>query len=186
MLFVTLLVLWVVVNTSKAVSPCQTKCPYSNSSYVLGYYWRDYFGTVPDDAFPGGIDEEAQATFIGQVYIKEYELLPGTLYRGCPKIRTSAYQSELTPDKNIKILCTNSGHKLKWKPAKQGELYKLTNCHLVIGGSEAGLVVYIGRTVYNCQTIIGKVFQDDATNSGLWIPGTNNRFTDFEVLTYNC
>ncbi|KAK4877867.1 hypothetical protein RN001_010373 [Aquatica leii] len=157
-----------------------------NGRTVFRVLLARFFGTIPNDALPGSLDEEGDVTFIGQVYIKEHELLSGTLYRGCSKIYTSAHAFVLTPDKNIKALCTNKPYKFKWKVTRVRELHKLTNCHLVIGGSEVGLTVYIGRTFYNGITLVGKVFQDDASNAGLWIPGNNQRIDDFEVLTYNC
>ncbi|KAF5294694.1 hypothetical protein FQR65_LT10711 [Abscondita terminalis] len=187
MRLILLVFIYFFAKTSWGLSPCPTKCPNHNSSYVLDYYWRDYFGTVPYDAFPGGLDEEDQITYIGQVYLKEYELLPGTLYRGCPIILTSAYDiTEIKSNKFIKILCSNLPYKLKWKATRQGEVNTLTGCHLVIGGAEVGVTVYIGRTRFNGQTIIGKVFYGEGIDSALAIPGTNQRFTNFEILTYNC
>ncbi|KAK4877865.1 hypothetical protein RN001_010371 [Aquatica leii] len=182
---VILLTLLFLVGCSNALSPCGVKCRNYSTSYVLGYYWRDFYGTVPLDAVPGGLDEEGDVTFIGQVYIKEYELLPGTIYHGCSKISTSAYDKDIIADKNIKILCSSALHKLKWKLVNKNELNQLTNTHLVIGGSEIGLFINIGRIAYNGQTIIGKVLQNDPNNNGLAIPGTNTRFSNFEILTYN-
>ncbi|KAF5291624.1 hypothetical protein FQA39_LY14346 [Lamprigera yunnana] len=184
---VLLVLLGIFGSGAFGASPCGVKCGcYTNSTHVLGYYWKEFFGSIPFDAVPGGYDEEGATTYIGQVYMQEYGLLTGTLYRGCSKIHTSAYDKDIIHDRNIKILCSNVQNRLKWMPTKKGEHYKLSNCHLVIGGTETDLIEVIGRIYYNGQAIVGKVFRDDAKSSGLWIPGVNSGFPNYEVLTYNC
>ncbi|KAF5303167.1 hypothetical protein FQA39_LY10080 [Lamprigera yunnana] len=185
-MYLTALLVGFVVNYATAVSPCGVKCSCESATYVLPYYWKEFFGTIPLDAVQGGVDEDGDPTYIGQAYLQEFGLLPGSLYKGCPKILTSAYDKDIIRDNYIKILCSNDKYLLKWTPTKQGEHHKLTNCHLVIGGLEVGLTVNIARTRFNGETIIGKAFQDDANNSGLWIPGSRTRFTSYEILTYNC
>ncbi|KAB0805040.1 hypothetical protein PPYR_02010 [Photinus pyralis] len=175
------------LNLAYTISPCGTSCPTNTSAYYeLGYYWRDYFGVVPYDAFPGGQGESGHQTYIGQVYSTNYELLPGTIYNGCHQLRTSARDKELIFEKNMKILATDHSAKLKWIPTKRDSHHLLTDCHLVVGGAEGGATVNIGRINFNGQTIVGTTFPDKVPNNGLWIPGRNTSFDSYEILTYNC
>lgn len=33
---------------------------------LLGYYWKDYAGVIPGDAYPAGVDQNGKPIFIGQ------------------------------------------------------------------------------------------------------------------------
>ncbi|KAF5289368.1 hypothetical protein FQR65_LT11879 [Abscondita terminalis] len=153
-----------------------------------GYYWRDYVGHIPPDAVEGGLDKSGNPTYIGQVYTKQYELLPATIYSGCPFAVASAYNHRFEVDKNIKILCSNEQDKLAWVLTKNEETHLLFNCHMVIGGFEVGQTLNIGRVNHGGHTIIGKVFSYPLGNRGLWIPNNAHEanFLQYEILTYGC
>ena len=154
----------------------------------VGYYWRDYLGEIPSDAVAGGMNRADKPTYIGQVYIKGVELLPATIRRNTLNATTSAHNKEIYANKNIKILCSNEIDKLTWIATKSNELHLLSNCNLVIGGSEVDHTLYIGRVNHGGRTIIGKVFSRRKGFNGLWIPynGHEINFKTFEVLAFNC
>lgn len=65
----------------------------------------------------------------------------------------------------------------------------LTECDQVIGGTEIGQVLTIGRVNLQGSVIIGKVFANHLTNKGLWIAsgdGGPANYLSFELLNYNC
>ncbi|KAF2900132.1 hypothetical protein ILUMI_06050 [Ignelater luminosus] len=168
---------------------CQVPCTPSNTpAHIFDYYWRDYVGIIPEDAIPGGKDKAGVTTYIGQVYIKDRELLPATIYPGCKTARASAYNKELQTEKNVKILCGRHLEKYKWKTTKNEETHLLTDCHLVVGGHEVGHNLNFGRVNHDGQVVVGKVFSNPLSNRGLWIPynGQETHFLSYEILTYGC
>uniref|UniRef100_A0A1Y1MK88 Uncharacterized protein n=1 Tax=Photinus pyralis TaxID=7054 RepID=A0A1Y1MK88_PHOPY len=177
------LILIICVNLAFATSE-----PATCQQAPLGYYWRDYVGEIPYDAVPGGIDKSGQPTYIGQAYIKGFELLPATITAGSTTAMASAYNIAMPVNKNIKILCSNQLDKFSWLVTKSEEAHLITNCHLVIGGSEVDEIVHIGRVNHHGQTVIGKVFSYRPVFKGLWIPhdGHELNFASYEILTYNC
>ncbi|KAK5646301.1 hypothetical protein RI129_004765 [Pyrocoelia pectoralis] len=168
------------------VLPASASGPCNKPS--LGYYWRDYVGEIPYDAVPGGKDKSGLPTFIGQAYIKGFELLPATINAGSPTAIASAYNIMMPVNKNIKILCSNELEKFSWLVTKSEEAHLITNCHLVVGGSEVDQTLHIGRVNHDGQTVIGKVFSYRPGGKGLWIPygGHEIHYTSYEILTYNC
>ncbi|KAF2897898.1 hypothetical protein ILUMI_08277, partial [Ignelater luminosus] len=164
--------------------------PSSNTENSLefpGYYWRDYTGIIPPDAIEGGTDESGSPTYIGQVYIKEYELLPAIITRGCKTVITTAYGEERTSDKNTKILCARDKRKFEWVPTKSEETHLMTNRHFVIGGTEIGHNLNIGRINHGGRLLTGKIFSYPLPNRGLAVPyeGKPIVYQSYEILTYN-
>ncbi|KAF5287607.1 hypothetical protein FQA39_LY15810 [Lamprigera yunnana] len=153
-----------------------------------GYYWRDYYGKIPSDAVQGGLDKQGNPTYIGQVYIKGFELLPATIYKESKKAVTSAYNIRMEVDKDIKILCSDEKEGFEWRATKNEETHLMVNCHLVVGGSEVGQTLNIGRVNSDGETIIGKVFSHPLLNRGLWVPQKSGaaHFLTYEILTYGC
>ncbi|KAJ8928578.1 hypothetical protein NQ314_018864 [Rhamnusium bicolor] len=54
------------------------------------YYWREYAGEIPFDAVTGGTDVDNKTTYISQVNLNEYGIIPVTIYPG-EKICNSKY-----------------------------------------------------------------------------------------------
>ncbi|KAK5650789.1 hypothetical protein RI129_001818 [Pyrocoelia pectoralis] len=155
------------------------------------YYWREYNGNIPHDAIPGGLDQEANPTYIGQVYLGKTGLLPATIKQGFNSALTSAGGKtiEAKQIENIKILCSSDQSKLKWVTTRCEDKRLFNgNCHVVNGGSEGGQIVHIGRTCHDSQIIIGRVFSFYEHWRGLWIPhnGGNTHFWPYEILTFDC
>lgn len=53
---------------------------------LLDYYWRDYTGDIPEDAVEGGRDLNHRTTYIGQVYVKNFGIIPVTIYPGTTSV----------------------------------------------------------------------------------------------------
>ncbi|XP_031346333.1 uncharacterized protein LOC116173158 isoform X2 [Photinus pyralis] len=188
--FVSLLALVIIEDISvSCIRRLYCPCVETTTKHeVLGYYWRDYSGKTPSDAVIGGYDSFGRETYIGQVFKKDYDLLPATFTFDCTSGIATAHGRVLYVDKNMKILCSVEPELMKWVPIKVGELDKLSDCTLVVGGSEDERLLHIGRVKYHGETIIGKVVSGGRGTRGLWIPysGSSIHFTSYEMLTYNC
>lgn len=44
------------------------------------YYWREFHGTIPEDAVPGGLDMDRKISYIGQAYSSGIGVYPGNIY----------------------------------------------------------------------------------------------------------
>ncbi|KAK5638617.1 hypothetical protein RI129_012912 [Pyrocoelia pectoralis] len=150
----------------------------------LEYYWREYSGDIPFDAVPAGVDKLGNPTYIGQVYMQGFGLLPATITKGSNYATTSSQGRAIQTNENIKILCSLEQSKLKWI----GSNIKEEQCLLVNGGSEANQIIHIGRANHEGEIIIGRVFNNWEMYKGLWIPynGAQIHFTTYEVLTFDC
>ncbi|RZB40658.1 uncharacterized protein BDFB_011470, partial [Asbolus verrucosus] len=152
------------------------------------YYWRDYHGTLPNDAVLAGIDSQGQPVYIGLVYIRGFELLPATFYPVQGIARTTAYSSILEPTENIRILCSPHPEAFEWLSIQSKDLQYYTYLNLIPGGNEVGENLYIGRVFRDNGAIIGKIFRHERDNRGIWFPygkGPANSLT-YEILAYNC
>ncbi|KAF2887736.1 hypothetical protein ILUMI_18437 [Ignelater luminosus] len=178
-----------VVHLTTVFGSCSAPSPHVvNSNQIPDYYWKEYIGIIPQDAVEGGTDAVGNPTYVGQAYIQKYELLPGFITIGCKTLTTVAYALELTPNENVKILCARDKRKFEWVPTKKEDLHMLIGRHFVVGGSEVGKTLYIGRVHYENRIIVGKFFNSvPLVNYGLAIPyqGKPVNFNSFEVLTYN-
>ncbi|KAF2897471.1 hypothetical protein ILUMI_08701 [Ignelater luminosus] len=180
--------LCVIYVTTIHGTKCQV-CPqcFIKSNEVPDYYWREYVGIIPEDAVEGGTDEFDNPTYVGQAYFEQFGLLPAIIFPACRKAHTTAHTSEVTTDKNIKILCSKHKENLEWIQTKSDETHLLTDRRLVVGGYEVGQTLNIGRLLYDGRVIVGKVFSYPLPNKGLWIPYNERpmNFQSYEILTYN-
>ncbi|KAK4886676.1 hypothetical protein RN001_002947 [Aquatica leii] len=149
------------------------------------YYWRDYVGIIPNDALPGGFDKSRARTYIGQILTKDL-LLPATIHNGSKTSVASANGETIYVDNFVKILCTRNRGRYRWVTTENSKTHLLTNFHLVIGGTEAGYVLNIGRVAHDMQVIVGKVFAHHTPYKGLTIPYNNTEITyqSYELLVY--
>ncbi|KAF5302555.1 hypothetical protein FQR65_LT00927 [Abscondita terminalis] len=152
-----------------------------------GYYWRDYDGVIPRDALAGGLDENGEPIYIGQVLYYD-KLLPAKIY---PYDKNAYYTwgTEYSTRENVKILCTPYPEKLRWVDTKKDELHLLINTHLVKGGFEPVYDIYIGRGFHKMQTLVGRIRAGNAPhlNIGLYVsvPSKEVIVPSFQVLTYD-
>ena len=78
---------------------------------ILGYYWRDYTGEIPEDAFPGGLDINQKPTYIGQAYLKGVGLIPTSLYPGQPSMKLACDWKANYSNIGMKVrTCTKTKH----------------------------------------------------------------------------
>ncbi|KAK5638649.1 hypothetical protein RI129_012944 [Pyrocoelia pectoralis] len=153
---------------------------------ISNYYWREYNGKIPNDAYAAGADLLGRATYIGLV-LSRHGLLTGTIVPNYNYIVTTQATLVIPNDiKNTKILCSAEPGQLKW--TKVGEDLLSDSCPFVYGGGEQDHVLHIGRINHEGETIVGIVYTDWDEWKGLWIVynGKPVHFTSYEILTFNC
>ncbi|KAF5292707.1 hypothetical protein FQR65_LT11175 [Abscondita terminalis] len=133
-----------------------------------GYYWRDYEGIIPCDAYPSGLDSSGRNIYVGQV-LHGNKLIPGKIYEGDPNIYFQYRQAALQSATNIKILCTKSPHALEWYATTANDIPMITNQLIVRGGFEPNTYTYVGRVYTGGETAVGKVICLDTECLGLYI-----------------
>ncbi|CAH1371055.1 unnamed protein product [Tenebrio molitor] len=152
----------------------------------LDYYWRDYYGKIPDDAVEGGKDIRGNPTYIGQAFVLHHGILIGQIYPGQISLTTSKEGIHVTNVYN-KILCSPKQDNFVWVPGNAATLHLTTiNKHLVPGGMEWGKVLNIGRVKYQGELIIGKVCSGTIGKAKLYFPykGAEITVSSYEILTY--
>ncbi|KAB0803630.1 hypothetical protein PPYR_00600 [Photinus pyralis] len=152
------------------------------------HYWREYTGLIPHDAFIAGTNRQGLPIYIGQTFFKDAGLLPTTIDPNSSTIEATAWGKVLTTDKNVKILCSQNPGNYSWVPTKIENMHLLTQCNLVVGGTESETTLYVGRVIHELEMKVGKVFPNFSDYKGLGIPhnGGQTKYNTFEVLAYNC
>lgn len=153
---------------------------------VKGFYWRDFDGQVPDDAFEGGLDRNGKPIYIGQVYANF--LIPAQIYSTGNKAYYEYAGMEYGVTENIKILCTQRPEQFEWISTDTSKINSITDKHLIIGGYEPGCTTYIGRIRQEGEILVGKALADNlAMYQGLHVTqkGKTAKHTAFEVLAFN-
>ncbi|RZB94396.1 DUF3421 domain containing protein, partial [Asbolus verrucosus] len=151
------------------------------------YYWRDFYGEIPDDAVPGGLDRNHKITYIAQVYFANHGILTTRLYQG-EKSVTASRDGIHTSDVFIKVLCSHQLQKFSWVPATASRLHtELIGRHLVVGGTENGKILNIGRVTYQGEVIVGKVCGYNIGDAQMFFPYQNKEISvsSYEVLVYD-
>ncbi|XP_022908628.1 uncharacterized protein [Onthophagus taurus] len=144
-------------------------------------YWRDYKGTIPNDAVPTD-----NGTYIAQVILASGGNIPGTLYQYKKVAVSAASGKRLEFLNNIKVLCSPKPSALKWKFVNTNQLDAKFLDKCVVGGFEIGYTLYIGKVFHEGEWKIGKVFPPNAKYTGLtvWRDDGNSYPThDFQILT---
>lgn len=151
----------------------------------FGYYWRDFDGSVPADAYPGGLDINNNPIYIGQVYAKF--LIPAKIYFNDPTAYYEYDGKEHGVKHNIKILCTEHPEQFEWIKTDNERIKDITDRYLVNGGYEPGCTTYIGRVRSEGEVLVGKALTDNnPLTAGLHVTknGVGHRFISFEVLSF--
>lgn len=73
--------------------------------FVEGYYWREYRGFIPEDAFPGGRDRDNRTTYIAQV-LSDKLLIPGEIHDSEKRAYYEWGFREHVATENIKVIYT--------------------------------------------------------------------------------
>ncbi|KAF2888227.1 hypothetical protein ILUMI_17947 [Ignelater luminosus] len=150
-----------------------------------GYYWKDYAGLIPDDAYQAGLDHNGRPIFIGQTIHADY-LVTVKLYHTGGKGYYPFGNREHAIERQIKVLCTMQPERFIWVQTTSDSVAYISDGRLVIGGSDRNNPTYIGRMFYKLETTVGKIIADDR-KWGLYIvhDGDEMSFQTFEVLVYN-
>ncbi|RZC35800.1 DUF3421 domain containing protein, partial [Asbolus verrucosus] len=111
-----------------------------------------------------------QSTYIAQLFLVDHGLLPTRLYKG-EKTVTASRNGVHTSDEFIKILCSKQPEKFVWLPVTAQNLHtEIIGKHLVVGGTENGKVVNIGRGAYQEEVVVGKVCSYNIGNALMYFP----------------
>ncbi|GJQ68813.1 hypothetical protein Trydic_g19801 [Trypoxylus dichotomus] len=141
------------------------------------YYWRDYTGTIPDDAV------RFENLYIAQIPYNGF--LPATLYSDRKEAVTECYGRKVTMKQGIKILCDTLTEAFEWDWVNVHHLTEEKLQDYVIGGVEDGSTLYIGKVFHEGEWKIGKVFPRSSGWKGLriWYNGGDKYVTpDFQLL----
>ena len=152
---------------------------------MTGYYWRDFDGSIPQDAYPGGRDINNRSIYIGQV-LSNNLLIPAKIYYNKSKAFYEYAGKEYESEDNVKVLCTQQPENFKWIPTNNEDLKNLTDVFLVKGGFEPGCTTYIGRLRFEGEVLVGKALTGNPLNQGCYVTkkGHGHRHSSFEVLSF--
>ncbi|KAF5297401.1 hypothetical protein FQR65_LT01332 [Abscondita terminalis] len=157
----------------------------SISRFAIGYYWRDFDGTVPEDALPGGLDNTNKRIYIGQVFATY--LIPAKIYTNDKNAYYEYGGKEFNVTENVKILCTQHPEQFSWISTDNHRIKSITSAALVIGGFEPGCTTYIGRTRKGGEVLVGKALADNhPDHEGLHVTQNHVAYhsSEFDVLAY--
>ncbi|KAJ8956207.1 hypothetical protein NQ314_006762 [Rhamnusium bicolor] len=126
------------------------------------YYWRDWNGTAPTDAFIAGNDTRG-AVYIAQAFLKNQGLYVGQILGGERSITINPTLSTgpLQASSVLKVLCTNKDT-LRWIPSNTTVTQKLIKyTRPVIGGvAYNNNTIYVAKYILNNYLFIGSVHTD--------------------------
>ncbi|RZB38911.1 DUF3421 domain containing protein [Asbolus verrucosus] len=159
---------------------------FTMQSQSCDYYWRDYNGMIPDDAFPGGKDKDGNDIYIGQIYVHCYGLCIGPIFPGRREVEFYCWGTNRVTNV-IKILCTQRPDDLKWLTTNYSTFHLHTiNKNLVIGGydgkAEQVHNYYIGRIGYDGMVQIGTA--DSLTAQTVYFYFLHNNKEFYRIQTY--
>ncbi|KAK5638887.1 hypothetical protein RI129_013182 [Pyrocoelia pectoralis] len=124
-------------------------CFFSTAlSIKPNFYWRDYDGTIPDDAIRGG-KLNGKTTYIGLVATVEGPV-SALIIPGDPKAYTTMDGKAVISLKGAKILCTTVPCRFVWTKKLED------NCVYVTGSYIDSAAVYIGRATYEGNVVTGR------------------------------
>ncbi|KAJ3642684.1 hypothetical protein Zmor_025445 [Zophobas morio] len=125
---------------------------------VLGHYWRDYTGEIPEDAFPGGHDSNNKPIYIGQAFLKGGEMIPTSIYPGQAGMKLPCNWKANYSDIGMKILCSSNPDSLSWENVTASNLQSTTaGKQLVVGGFQDKNKFIVGRVKHEKELLVGKV-----------------------------
>ncbi|KAF7280917.1 hypothetical protein GWI33_005383 [Rhynchophorus ferrugineus] len=154
---------------------------------INDYYWRDYTGVIPWDAYSPGKAGNGEPIYIGQGFLKKHPgVYPIVIQQGKP-LRVPILGSH-TPDTFVQILCSPYPQSFKWMQMNATHLHLISaDIHLVRGGVEDGNWLNIGRITYQGEMKIGKVLGGHLGNAEFWfLHGTEEKMVkSYEVLYFD-
>ncbi|RZC33313.1 hypothetical protein BDFB_011922, partial [Asbolus verrucosus] len=121
------------------------------------YYWRDYNGVIPEDAFPGGQDAHGDDVYIGQIYVNYVGLCVGPIVPGKTEVEFYCWGYN-NATAGIKILCTSHREYLQWLSTSSSSFHLDTiNKHTVIGGYDQNAEIPHNYNIGRFNRVIGVV-----------------------------
>ncbi|KAL3265970.1 hypothetical protein HHI36_010158 [Cryptolaemus montrouzieri] len=164
------------------------------------HFWRPYNGTIPNDAFLAGVDEDGRRNYVAKIIpLDEYLwTIPAQFKEGCDHVDLSWCCNDGRPDRKvmrvdrfIEILCVDNPENLQWvKVDRYAD--EIENCCLVEGGialfSNHIYVPYIGKGVVDGVNFIGRAYMERAWEGVHVMDGGNSTkvYRNFEMLSYDC
>ncbi|RZC33802.1 uncharacterized protein BDFB_010403 [Asbolus verrucosus] len=150
------------------------------------YFWREYTGSIPEDAVVGGNDINGNDVYIGQAYVKNEGLVVVQIYPGVKEVY-APMKGIKKVDAYIKILC-GPRENFYWRPVNSSNLHlSLINKRAVVGGHEDGMgQIGIGRVSHEGEIKIGKVnsFSPESAYFYFNDKGTERLLLSCEMLLY--
>ncbi|RZC34222.1 DnaJ and/or DUF3421 domain containing protein [Asbolus verrucosus] len=159
------------------------------SSLEENYYWRDYTGSVPEDAVVGGKNVNGKNVYIGQAYDRNVGLIPVQINAGVKEVIIPIFGKIKRTDKYTKILCGPQAN-FYWLPANATDLHlTLLDKHPVLGGHVDGAgQINIGRISRDSETKIGRILSYDVGRAYFYFNDNGKEgvnIPSYEVLMYD-
>ncbi|KAB0792201.1 hypothetical protein PPYR_14160 [Photinus pyralis] len=152
---------------------------------ALGFYWREFDGTIPEDAFPAGVDMFNRPIYIGQALYNNM-LIPATIYEDDKTAYFEHGGREQHGTENVKIFCTDAPDQFEWIRTNTKDIKTIPSKFLFRAGYEPNISTYIGRIRAYGEVLVGKVNAESGSD-GLRVvrKGKAKTFTtNYDVLTY--
>ncbi|KAK5641832.1 hypothetical protein RI129_010379 [Pyrocoelia pectoralis] len=147
------------------------------------YYWRDYRGKVPSDAFLSGANNDEEPIYIAQVLYKDL-LVPGEIVPNKLEAVFEWGNAVRRAFSNVKILCSKDPTQFQWVHYRNYDFKADDN--YIKGGYEEGKQIFIGRGIHDDETVVGKIVIDKL--NPIWLhtvhKGEVVRLKEFEVLSF--
>ncbi|KAF5270572.1 hypothetical protein FQR65_LT05470 [Abscondita terminalis] len=163
-----LLILTVLLSSYYLVS-CDNRTP--------GYYWRDVYGQIPQDAFRAGKDN-----YVAQVLTQDNHVLVPAQLKANPVQLTYAYDGQYNFAKSTyKVFATTDANQFEWIKANNDNINQLAlERELIPGGFDDHYPLFIGKSLQG--GFIGSV-SVNPVYSGLAYLDENNYYQhDYEYL----
>ncbi|GJQ68819.1 hypothetical protein Trydic_g19807 [Trypoxylus dichotomus] len=158
---------------------CYCLLIFTSAENQHNYFWRDYRGTIPSDAL------EVEGLYVAQIPYNG--ALPATLYPEKKEAVSECEGHRVVVKEGIKLLCDAWNTSFSWEFVNVNKLTKQKLKDYVIGGTEDGSTLYIGKIFHEGEWKIGKVFPPSSRWKGLrvWYNNGDKYVTDdFQILKY--
>ncbi|KAK9875667.1 hypothetical protein WA026_009463 [Henosepilachna vigintioctopunctata] len=181
------IILLVIILATKIEAACRPRF----------HYWRPYNGTIPNDAFVAGLDDDGRRNYIVKIMpLDEYSWVVPAQLRECEHHVNFGWccgtDKVMKIDQFIEVLCTNDPLNLAWRKVNRFADEISNHCCFVQGGyGKHDNHVYnnlIGRIIVNGILYTGRAYLERSWDGIHFMDGMNStKLTqNFEMLTYDC
>ncbi|KAK9870087.1 hypothetical protein WA026_006182 [Henosepilachna vigintioctopunctata] len=125
---------------------CRLRCGCGNaekekSNEPSDYYWRDFYGTIPSDAFPVGDEKQYPQTYVGLVFDPENNgTYVTTIVDGLDYVYNAVKGKVFKRSQVIQILCTQEPERFAWTTLTPDNSSSVSDYLFVSGGVHQGTV----------------------------------------------